>query len=124
MGITVSNDVIDAALDVIATCTRLDITSDVSTPTDLSNTLANETMTAGDGNGDYTIADGDTSGRKVTMTAQSNITPTGTGTAKHLVLSLGGTIHYTTTVTDQALSPAATFDIPAFDHEIRDPQAE
>ena len=124
MGLSVSDTVIDAALDVIATCTRLDITSDSSTPTNLTNTLANVTLTAGDGNGDYTIGDGDTSGRKITITAQSDITPTGTGTGKHLVLSLSGTIHYTTTITDQALSPSATFDIPAFDHEIRDPAAE
>lgn len=124
MGLSVSNDVIDAALAVIATCTRLDITSDAGTPTDLTNTLANVTLTAGDGNGDYTIGDGDTSGRKLTIAAQSDITPTGNGTGKHLVLSLSGTIHYTTTITDQALTTAQTFDIPAFDHEIRDPQAE
>ena len=70
------------------------------------------------------IANGDTSGRKITVTAQAGVSPTDTGTSKHLVLSLGGTIHFTTTVADQAIAVGTDFDIPAFDHEVRDPAAE
>lgn len=121
MGKSVSNAVLDAALDEIATCTRLDVTSDVGTPTDLTNSLANVTLTAGDGNGDYVIADGDTSGRKITVSQQADIPITATGTALHVVLSLGGTIKLTTTCTSQALTSGGTVTVPAFKDEIADP---
>jgi hypothetical protein len=121
MGKSVSNGVLDAALDEIATCTRIDVTSDVSTPTNLTNTLANDTMIAGDGNGDYTIADGDVSGRKVTMTQRTDISVTASGTARHIVLSLGGTIKLTTTCVEQSLTSGNTVTIPNFKDEIQDP---
>ena len=121
MGKYASDSVMDAALAEIATCTRLDVTSDTSTPTDLTNTLATVTLTAGDGNGDYTIADGDSSGRKVTITQQSDLTITAAGTAKHVVLSLGGVIKFVTTCTDLVLSTPGTVTVPAFADEIADP---
>jgi len=123
MAKTVSNDVLDAALDFIASCTQLDVTSDVGTPTDLTNSLANVTLTAGDGNGDYVIGDGDVDGRKVEIQQQTDITVTDDGTALHIVLSLGGTIHLTTTCTSQALTSGNTVTVPAFDDEIADPTA-
>jgi len=115
------NDTIDAMLDEIATCTQMDVVSDSSTPTDLSNTLATVTLTAGDGNGDYVIADGDTSGRKLTVGAQTGVSITGSGTALHIVLSLSSVIKYVTTCTSQALTSGGTVDIPAFDIEVLDP---
>ena len=121
MGKTFHNDVFDDGLDRVATATRLDITSDAGTPTDLTNTLATHTMVAGDGNGDYTIEDGDVSGRKVVVTAQDDISVTGTGTANHYVLSLAGTILATTTCTAQTLTSGNTVDIPAIDLELTDP---
>lgn len=111
----------DALLDEIATCTRLDITSDVGTPANLTNSLANVTLTAGDGNGDFTIGDGDTSGRKLTVAAQSGASIGSTGDARHYVLSLSGTIKYVTTCTQQTLTSGGTVDIPAFTVENRDP---
>jgi len=121
MGKTLSDSVFDAALDFIATCTRLDVTSDVGTPSDLTNTLANVTLTAGDGNGDYVIANGDVSGRKITVQQQADISVTDTGTALHVVLSLAAVIHLTTTCTSQALTSGNTVTVPAFDYEITDP---
>lgn len=123
MGFFVIDVANDALLDEIATCTRMDVTSDVSTPTDLTNTLANVTLTAGDGNGDFTIADGDVDGRKLTVTQQSSITITGSGTAKHVVLSLAGTIKYATTCTDLVLTAGGgnTVTVPEFIHTVRDP---
>lgn len=121
MGKSVHDDVLDAALDEIATCTQMDVTSDVSTPTNLSNSLADVILTAGDGNGDYTIANGDASGRKLTVTQQSDIPVDSTGTARHIVLSLGGTIKLTTTCTAQSLTSGNTVTVPAFDDEIADP---
>ena len=121
MAKTVSNDVLDAALDVIATCTQLDVTSDAGTPANLTNSLANVTLTAGDGNGDYVIGEGDADGRKIAVAQQADVPVTDTGTALHIVLSLGGTIHLTTTCTSQALTSGNTVTVPTFDDEIADP---
>jgi len=121
MGKTVHNDVLDDALDRVATATRMDVTSDVGTPADLTNTLANVTLTAGDGNGDYVVGEGDANGRKLAVAEQADVSVTGTGTALHIVLSLAGTILLTTTCTSQALTSGNTVTIPTFDYELADP---
>lgn len=121
MGKSLSNSVFDAALAVIATCTRMDVTSDSSTPANLTNSLADVTLTAGDGNGDYVIGEGDVSGRKLAVAQQSDVDIDVTGTARHVVLSLNGTIHMTTTCTEQALTDTGTVTIPTFDIELTDP---
>jgi len=122
MGAFVIPAALDAALAYLATATRLDITSDTITPANLDNTLGNVTVTAGDGNGDYTIANGDISGRKLTLGAQE-ILATGSGTAKHWVLSISGTILATGTVTDKSISSGSTYEFPATNvYEVRDAQ--
>jgi hypothetical protein len=78
------DDVFDGALDILALATRVDITqTEPTTRTEAitTYTLGNYTLTAGDGGGDWTIANGDTSGRKITLGAQSGNNATGTGTA-------------------------------------------
>ena len=121
MGKSVADGVLDAALAVIATCTRLDITSDAGTPANLTNSLANVALTAGDGNGDYVIADGTTNGRKITVAEQAAIEVLVTGDAKHIVLSVGGAIKLTTTCTQQTLTDGNTVTVPAFTDELADP---
>lgn len=121
MGKSVHNDVLDDALDRVCTATRMDVTSDVGTPANLTNTLANVTLTAGDGGGDYVVGAGDTNGRKVAVAQQADVPITGTGTALHVVLSLAGTILLTTTCTSQALTSGGTVTVPTFDYELADP---
>jgi hypothetical protein len=118
---------IDAALAYIAdNSTKLDVLSTISTPVFANiatDSLATTTLTAGAGNGDYTIADGDTDGRKLTVAQQADITITASGTAKHVVLHNGSdTIYYATTTTDQALTAGGgnTVTVPSFSHTIRD----
>ena len=112
---------IDTLLDKVATATRMDVTSDSSTPANLTNSLADVTLTAGDGNGDFTIANGDTSGRKLTIAQQADVDIDTTGTARHIVLSLSGTILAVTTCTEQSLTSGGTVTFPAWDHEVADP---
>jgi len=78
--------------------------------------------------GSYTLADGDTSGRKNTLPAQSDIPIHTSGTAQHIAISNGSdTLYLVTTCTSQALTTSgtspqtATVDTTAFDHEINDP---
>lgn len=117
------NDVLDAALDKIATCTHLTFCS--SQPANYAGiaavTLAAATLTAGDGNGDYVVAEGDVSGRKVTVGAQTGMTPSANGTVTYAVLDDGTTLLAATTVTSQAVTTSQTWNSPAFDIEITDP---
>lgn len=84
--------------------------------------LAEVALTVGAGNGDYTLADGDTSGRKLTVAAQSAVSITATGTATHVALSDGAAVlYYVTTCTSQALTSGGTVDVPAWDVEVADP---
>lgn len=71
---------------------------------------------------DLTLGDGDTSGRKITMKAQSGLTVDTTGTAAHVAWwgSSGSTLLLVTTCTTQALTTGNTVNIPAHDFEIRD----
>ena len=95
MGKYIIDAALDAALAIVTACTRMDITSDSSTPTGLTNSLANVTMAPGD----YTVGAGSPTGRRVTTAAKTGIAITASGTPRHTSLSLGGTIKYVTTCT-------------------------
>lgn len=82
------------------------------------------TLTPGAGNGDFTLADGDTSGRKLTVAAQNGASVIASGTATHVVLANGGAtdlIRYITTCTSQAVTSGNTANVGAWDIEIADP---
>jgi hypothetical protein len=121
----VADSVLDAALAKIATSTRM--TACTALPANFAGIAAvvkaNEVLTAGVGNGDYTLADGDVSGRKLTVLAQTALTMTGNGTVTHLCLDDGTVL--------QACSPLGTnksivdyttevWDTAAFDIEFAD----
>ena len=114
--------VLDAACAKVATCTRMVVTS--AQPANFAGiaavALADVTLTAGAGNGDYTIADGDTSGRKLTVAAQSGVPIDSSGTATHVCLDDGTTLLQVTTCTSQALTAGGTVDVPAYDIEFAD----
>lgn len=71
---------------------------------------------------DLTKADGDTSGRKVTVGAKSGVTIDTTGSANHVALagSTGSTLLYVTVCTSQSLTTGNTVNFPAWDIEIAD----
>lgn len=120
-----ANDIVmDGALDVVATATRMIACS--AQPT--SYTEANATFALADvtmASGDFTKANGDTSGRKVTIAAKSSVLIDTTGTANHvaLVRVSDTTLLYVTTCTSQALTAngSNTVNFPAWDIEIADP---
>lgn len=69
---------------------------------------------------DFTHANGDTSGRKTTVAAQSAVPIDTTGTATHIALCSGTVLLYVTTCTSQALTSGGTVDVPAWDIELAD----
>jgi hypothetical protein len=123
MAKSVHNDVLDGAWDIFALADLMTVCSqEPTTRTEAVTTyaLADVAMTPGDGN-DYTIADGDTSGRKVTTAAKSSVTVDTTGTATHVALVDGTRLLYVTTCTSQGLTSGNTVDFPAWKAEIADP---
>lgn len=120
-----ANDlVMDAALDVVATATRMIACSAEPTTFAEANStfaLADVTMAPGD----FTKANGDVSGRKTTVAAKSGVLIDASGTANHIALVrvADSTLVYVTTCTSQALTAngSNTVNFPAWDIEIGDP---
>lgn len=119
MGKKVADSVLDAALDKIATATsQIALAAE---PADRAAAISGALATATMAGGDYTNANGDTSGRKVTVGAKSGVSITATGTCTHLALIDGTELLYVTTVTSKALTNGDTVDMPAWDIELADP---
>lgn len=118
-----NDDVMDAALDVIATATRMDICS--AQPANFAGIAAVALADVTLDSSDFTLANGDTSGRKVTVAAQNGVLIDTSGTATHVALSRvsDSTLLLVTTCTSQALTAngSNTVNVPAFDDEIADP---
>jgi hypothetical protein len=124
MAKSANDSIMDAALDVIATATKLVVCS--AQPT--SYTEANVTYALADvviDGTDFTKANGDTNGRKTTVAAQSSVLIDTSGTATHvaLIITASSTLLYVTTCTSQALTAngSNTVNVPAWDIEIADP---
>ena len=111
----IADAVMDVALNKLATCTRQTVCS--GQPANFAGiaavTLAQKT---GLTSAAYTLADGTTSGRKVTIAAASALTVATSGTATHVSLDDGTTLLHVTTCTSQALTSGGgnTVDIPAY----------
>jgi hypothetical protein len=116
--------VLDGLLDIIATATKLVVCS--SQPTTYAE--ANSTYALADvvlDSGDFAKANGDTSGRKITIAAQNGVLIDISGTALHIALvrTADSTLIYVTTCTSQALTAngSNTVNVPAWKVEIADP---
>lgn len=117
-----SDSVMDAALDYIATSTLLTVCS--AQPTTYAE--ASSTYKLADvvvDSGDFSKANGDTNGRKVTVAQQASMDIDDSGTATHVALSISGssTLVYVTTCTSQVLTSGGTVTVPVWDVEISDP---
>lgn len=83
----------------------------------ISYALADVAMASGD----FTIADGGTDGRKVTVAAKSAVTVDVTGAAIWIALISATLLLLRTTCTSQQLTQGNTVNIPAYTDTIRDP---
>ena len=121
MAKSVHDTVLDGAFDVLDQANiMVACSAEPTTRTEAATTyaLADVAMTV---NTDYTKANGDTSGRKVTVAAKSSVTVDTSGTATHIALCDGTNLLYVTTCTSQALTSGNTVNFPAWDIEIADP---
>lgn len=123
MGKVVHDDVLDGALNILKNnCTRVTLCSQEPTSFAEANAtykLADQTVDSTD----FTLANGDVSGRKVTVAAQTGVVIDSSGTSNHYALLdvANSKLLYVTTHPGQALTAANTADIGAFDIEIEDP---
>ena len=123
MAKSVHNDVLDGALTVIKNnCDKMTVCSAAPTTFaegDSTYALADVAMAGSD----FAVADGDTSGRKVTAGQKSGVTVDNSGTATHVALldTAGSRLLYVTTCTSQALTAGNTMTFEAWDIEIADP---
>ena len=123
MAKTVHANVLDGAFDVLDQADLMTVCSAQPTTYTEANTtikLADIAMTP---DTDFTKANGDTSGRKVTVAAKSSVPvdTTGTGTYIALTKSTGTLLYYVTTCTSQSLTAGNTVNFPAWDIEILAP---
>lgn len=123
MAKSVHDDVLDGAFDVLDQANlMIACSAQPTTRTEAVSTyaLADVAMTV---NSDYTKANGDTNGRKVTVAAKSSVLIDTSGTATHIALVDGTRLLYVTTCTSQALTAngSNTVNFPAWDVEIADP---
>ena len=123
MGKKVDDTVLDGALNIIKNgATRMVACS--AEPANYAGIAAVALADATMASTDFTVANGDTSGRKVTVAAKSSVLIDTSGTATHVVLHDNvSVLHYVTTCTSQALTAngSNTVNFPAWDIEIADP---
>lgn len=111
---------IDGGLTKMGTMNRITVLSaEPASIADITTNykLATTSITTGT---DYTLANGDSSGRKSTVAQKTGVSITATGTATHVALD-DGTDWQVTTCTSQALTSGGTVTIPAHKREISDP---
>lgn len=124
MAKSVHDDVLDQSLSYVKTNgTRICVCSaQPTTYTEAITTykLAIKTISSSDYTGP---ANGDSSGRKITVNQAATITVDSTNTATHVALadSVNSKLLYVTTCTSQSLTSGNTVTIPAWDIEIADP---
>ena len=118
-----NDDVLDGAHDISALADiQTACSAEPTTRTEAITTfaLADIALTPGDGNGDFVIANGDASGRKLTTTQQADVAIDVTGTATHVAQCDATRLLRVTTCTSQALVDTGTVTFPAWDDEIAD----
>ena len=122
MGKSVTDAVIDAMLEAAEGDTVCVCSAEPTTYTEAITTYALATTTIVPAT-EFTKANGDTSGRKNTLAAQSGVSISASGTATHVAIANSGdsSLKRVTTCTSQALTSGGTVDIGAHDHEIGDP---
>ncbi|MEM6681800.1 MAG: hypothetical protein AAF607_06135 [Pseudomonadota bacterium] len=119
MAKTVDDSVFDAGLNVIAGATTLHFCS--GAPSNFAAVSGLSLASVAVDAGDFSIANGDTSGRKVTVASQSGVSVSGSGTVNHAALVTGSALLLVTEIGAQAVTSGNTIASNAFDFELRDP---
>jgi hypothetical protein len=121
---TVPDAMLDAAFDYMDQADTMHLCSTLdSSPTYAEIVAASLASVSVTPDTDFTKADGDTSGRKVTVAAKNGVSVTATGDGNHIALvrAADSTVRYVTTCVEQTVTSGNTCNIPAWKAELRDP---
>ena len=114
------DNVLDGLLDVIAAGNIMTVCSaEPTTRAEAVTTYALADVALA--SGDFTKADGDTSGRKITIAQKATVPVDANGTATHIAICDGTRLLYVTTCTSQLLTAGNTVTLPAWKVEVADP---
>lgn len=115
----IPDTVLDAQLAVVEGDAEHVCSAQPTTYTEAASTfrLATQAITGGN----YSKANGDTTGRKNTLTPPAATPITNTGLASHVAVTQGTTLKMVTTCVPQQLTQGGTVDIGPFAHQITDP---
>ena len=116
-----SNDVIDGSLNIVAAATRMVAIN--GQPASFAAAEAGKLVQVDLVPGDFTLAAGDVSGRKVTIAAKASLAVITAGTADHIALIdvAGSRLLYVTTCPSQALVSGGLVSIATWAIEIGAP---
>lgn len=121
MGKWVANEVLDGALTVIASATRMVAVS--GQPQGFAGAWAGRLAEIPLGSGDFSVADGVGSGRRIDVAAKNNATVIASGTADHIALVNVGAerLLYVTTCPPQLLGQGGSVNFDGWSVEIGAP---
>jgi hypothetical protein len=92
-----------------------------SQPADRAAAIATSVVSKTDlTSGDYILANGTVSGRKLTANAQTGVVASATGTANHMAWCSGSILIIVTEITPQVVTSGNPVNLPAITHEIAD----
>ncbi len=116
-----SNEVMDAALAVVAAATRM--LAVAGQPASYAAAWAGRLAEASVGAGDFAVGAGDASGRKVAVAPKDGAAVMAASTADHVALvdHVGGRLIYVTTCPAQALPMGGTVNFQGWSVEIGAP---
>ena len=118
-----NDEVLDTMLDEIALGNLMTLcNAQPTTRTEAVTTfaLADVAMTPGDSN-DYTVADGDGGGRKVTMAAKNAVDVDVADTGNHVAITDATRLLIVTTCADKVVGTSDQVNFPVWDAEVDDP---
>jgi len=123
MGKSLHNKVFDQGLEYLKNNSSKMIVCSAQPTTYLEATSTYALADVAMSSTDYTIADGDTSGRKITAAAKSTVTIDASGTGTHIahVNDTGTELLWVSTTPSQGLTSGGTVDIGTHKHETADP---
>ena len=105
----------DGGLTKMNTCIHLTVCA--GQPTSYADITTKKLATVTFSASSFTLAAGDTSGRKCTVPQQTAMSISASGTADHVAID-DGTDYIVTTCTSQALTSGGTVTVPAWKKEI------
>lgn len=114
------DSILDAPWDaIIAAATTIYLCS--GQPANFAAIAAVALGQVGVDSGDFAKADGDVSGRKLTIAAQSGVPITADGTVNHIVVASDSVLLYVTTCPAQNVTNGNTATVAAWKAEFADP---